>query len=176
MLPVICKSQDLTFSHCTVGRGRRQTRPFTSTTSPNSRVGKILPLATELDLLSRQVQNRPVFRVPSQVNGEFFSSRPSDAESCTAMPFYPRAREEHWLRDKQEAGRIVILEDESVWEVHPSDRLVTGHWLRISTITVNHTQKEGYPYLLTNTTEEETARAIYLGESIPGKTITSEVA
>ena len=91
------------------------------------------------------------------------------------MPFYPRAREEHWLRDKHEEGRIVILEDESAWEVHPSDRLVTACWLRMSTITVSHTQKEEYPYLLTNTMERETARAIYLGESVPGKT-TSEVA
>ena len=45
------------------------------------------------------------------------------------MPFYTRAREEHWLRDKQEEGKIVILEDESVWEVHPSDRPVTTRWL-----------------------------------------------
>ena len=86
------------------------------------------------------------------------------------MPFYPRAHEEHWLRDKQEDGSIVILEDRSVWEVHASDRLVTARWLRISTITVKHIQKEGDLYLLTNTTEEETARAIYLGESKPEKT------
>lgn len=90
------------------------------------------------------------------------------------MPFYTRAHEEHWLRDKQEEGRIVLLEDESVWEVHPSDRLVTARWLRISTITVNHTQKEGYPYQLTNTTEGESARANYLGAS--WKAITSRVA
>lgn len=89
------------------------------------------------------------------------------------MPLYARAREEHWLRDKQEEGKIVILEDESVWEVHPSDRPVTTRWLRISTITVNPTQKEGYPYLLTNTTEGETARAIFLGE---WKNNTSEAA
>jgi hypothetical protein len=100
---------------------------------------------------------------------------PSDAESCIAMVFYTRAREEHWLRDKQEEGRIVILEDESVWEVHPSDRLVTAHWLRMSTITVKHTQKELYPYQLTNTMEGESARAMYRGESIPAKT-TPEVA
>jgi hypothetical protein len=93
------------------------------------------------------------------------------------MPFYPRVHEEHWLRDRQEEGRIVILEDESVWEVHPADRQATARWLRISTITVNDTQKqkEEYPYLLTNTTEGERARTNYIGESSP-RTITSEVA
>ena len=38
------------------------------------------------------------------------------------MAFYTRIHEEHWLRDRLEDGRIVILEDESIWEVHPSDR------------------------------------------------------
>jgi len=92
------------------------------------------------------------------------------------MVFYPRSRDEHWLRDKHEEGKIVVLEDESVWEVHPADRLTTSRWLRISTITVNRTQKEGYPYLLTNTTEGETARANYLGGSMPGETIASKAA
>lgn len=92
------------------------------------------------------------------------------------MAFYSRIREEHWLRDRLEHGRIVVLEDESMWEVHPSDRQTTERWLRISTITVKHTQQEGYPYLLSNSTEGEDARANYLGESARGKSIIPEVA
>jgi hypothetical protein len=88
------------------------------------------------------------------------------------LAFYTRIHEEHWLRDKLEEGRIVILEDESMWEVHPSDRQITKRWLRISTINVKHieinvkhTEKEGYPYLLSNRTEGEHARANYLRDS-----------
>ena len=92
------------------------------------------------------------------------------------MVFYPRTRDEHWLRDKHDECKIVVLEDESMWEVHPADRLTTSRWLRISTITVNCTRKEGYLYLLTNTTEGETARANCLSESMSGKTIKSEAA
>jgi len=93
------------------------------------------------------------------------------------MPFYLRVHEEHWLRDKQEEGRIIVLEDDSVWQVHPADRQATARWLRISTIIVKDTEKrkEQYPYLLTNTTEGERARASYLGESMP-QTLISEVA
>jgi hypothetical protein len=91
------------------------------------------------------------------------------------MAFYTKIHDEHWLRDKLEEGRIVVLEDESIWEVHPSDRERTKRWLRISTITVKHTEKEGYPYLLSNSTEEEDARANYLGESAR-MSITPEVA
>ncbi len=88
------------------------------------------------------------------------------------MAFYTRIHEEHWLRDKLEEGRIVILEDESMWEIHPSDRQTTKRWLRISTINVKHieinvkhAEKEGYPYLLSNRTEGEYARADYLRDS-----------
>jgi hypothetical protein len=81
------------------------------------------------------------------------------------LAFYTRILEEHWLRDKLEEGRLVILEDESIWEVHPSDRQITRRWLRISTINVKHTEKEGYPYLLSNRTEGEYARANYLRDS-----------
>jgi hypothetical protein len=81
------------------------------------------------------------------------------------MAFYTRTREEHWLRDKQDDGSIVILEDASIWEIRPSDCLTAARWLRISTITVKYTEEHDYPYLLTNTTEEdETARANYLGD------------
>jgi non-homologous end joining protein Ku len=92
------------------------------------------------------------------------------------MTFYTRIREEHWLSDKLEEGKIVVLEDESIWEVHPSDRHIIEHWLRISTITVKYTQKEDYPYLLSNSTEGEDARANYLRESAPRMRIAPEVA
>ncbi len=80
------------------------------------------------------------------------------------MAFYTRTREEHWLRDKHDAGIAVILDDQSMWEIHPSDRLITSRWLRMSTILVEHTQKGSYPYLLKNRTEQETARANFLGD------------
>ena len=92
------------------------------------------------------------------------------------MAFYTRIHEEHWLRDRLEEGRVVILEDESIWEVHPSDWLITKRWLRISTIIVRHTEKEGYPYLLSNATEGENVRANYLGASAPPKSEVHEVA
>lgn len=86
------------------------------------------------------------------------------------MAVYTRIHEEHWLRDKLEEGRIVVLEDESTWEVHPSDRQITKRWLRMSTITVKQTQKEGYPYLLSNRTEREDVRANYVDRSASSMT------
>jgi len=80
------------------------------------------------------------------------------------MAFYERTRQEHWLRDKQEEGKALILNDDSIWEVHPSDQSTTARWLRGSTIVVEYTEQGGHPYLLRNRTETEVARANYLGE------------
>ena len=82
----------------------------------------------------------------------------------SSKTFYARTRDEHWLRDKQDQG--LILEDNSLWEVHPSDRSITSRLLRGSTIwtvCVEETQTEGYPYVLRHRTEGETARANFLG-------------
>jgi hypothetical protein len=84
--------------------------------------------------------------------------------------------QEHWLHDKLEEGRILILEDESIWEIHPSDRHTAQHWLRISTIMVKYTQKEGHPYLLSKTLEGEVARANYVGNSPHRMNVAAEVA
>ena len=78
------------------------------------------------------------------------------------MTFYEHIRQEHWLCDKQDEGKSLILNDDSSWEVHPSDQSITAGWLRGSTIIVEYTEKEGYPYLLRNRTEEESARANYV--------------
>ena len=80
------------------------------------------------------------------------------------MAFYQQTRTEHWLRDKQDEGKSLILEDESSWEVDPSDQFFTARWLRGSTIIVEFTEKGEYPYLLRNCTEAERARANFLGE------------
>ena len=81
------------------------------------------------------------------------------------MAVYTRSRQEHWLCDKHQDGIALLLEDESMWEVHPSDRLVAARWLRLSTVIVEHTQEDDYPYLLKNAIEKQTARANYLGDA-----------
>ncbi len=92
------------------------------------------------------------------------------------MAFYNSIHQDHWLREKLEEGRAVVLEDESVWEVHPSDRTRTERWLRMSTIRIKYTEEQGYPYLLSNTTEGENARENYLGASELRKATGPEVA
>jgi hypothetical protein len=80
-----------------------------------------------------------------------------------ALAFYSGIRQEHWLRDKW-GEALVILEDGPVWEIDLSDRSKTVRWLRISTITVERTQKERYSYVLMNSMENDIVRAISHGQ------------
>jgi hypothetical protein len=90
--------------------------------------------------------------------------------------FYTKAPQEHWLRDKQEEGGIVILEDDSRWEISPPDRRKTARWLRVSTIAVEPTQSQGYAYVLKNAMDQETALANYIGKLPSAVAIPKEAA
>ena len=80
------------------------------------------------------------------------------------MSFCRRIHFEHWLRDKQDDGQSLILEDDSTWDTHPSDRPRTAIWLRGSTIYVEETQRQEYPYILRNRAEGEVALTNFVGE------------
>ena len=94
----------------------------------------------------------------------------------TSKASYAQAHQEHWLRDKQEEGGIVLLEDDSLWEISPPDRRKTARWLRVSTIAVEPIHGQGYAYRLKNTMDQETALANYLGQVADKRNIPQEAA
>jgi hypothetical protein len=61
------------------------------------------------------------------------------------MNVYAESQKEHWLRAKCNEGGVLVLEDESRWEVSPPDRARTFRWLRISTIVVETSKQQGSP-------------------------------
>ena len=94
----------------------------------------------------------------------------------TSTVLYTNTAQEHWLRDKEEDGGIVLLEDDSLWEISPPDRRKTVRWLRVSTIAVESTQKQGYAYLLKNTMDRETVFANYRGRVADKMVVPPEAA
>jgi len=79
------------------------------------------------------------------------------------MSHYRRTNGEHWLRDKQKEGQSLILEDDSTWEVYPSDRSKTARWLRGSTIHVEDTKHKRIP-ICSGTALREKWHELILGE------------
>ena len=68
----------------------------------------------------------------------------------------------HWVKKVSNNGKIVFLEDGSIWEISPIDIIYTMLWLPITEIYVMENQGV-YPYKLINTDDGETAEAKYLG-------------
>lgn len=75
---------------------------------------------------------------------------------------YPGIGAGHWIQNVSGGGKIIILEDGSVWEVSPIDIINSAIWLPVSNIVV--VEDSGpYPYKLINTDDGETVNAKYLG-------------
>lgn len=68
----------------------------------------------------------------------------------------------HWLTEKTDDGSVLILEDGSVWQVDPLDRVDTALWLPPSDLVVVETADSPASYLLVNTDDGEKATACLL--------------
>ena len=79
-----------------------------------------------------------------------------------ALAIYPGIGSGHWIQSISDGGKIIILEDGSVWEVSPIDIIYSVIWLPVSNIAVVK-DSGSYPYKLINTDDRETVNAKYLG-------------
>lgn len=69
----------------------------------------------------------------------------------------------HWVKEVADSGALVILEDGSMWDVSPLDRIYTTLWLATEDIIVLESDDPLYPYKLVNTDDKETVEVKYLG-------------
>jgi len=56
----------------------------------------------------------------------------------------------HWILENVNGGELIKLEDRSLWEISPIDRIYSMLWLPVSKITVIESQNPLYPYVLIN--------------------------
>ena len=72
----------------------------------------------------------------------------------------------HWIQKNVDSGTYMILEDGSLWEIGPLNKVDAMLWLPISSITVVESSdgSPGYDYLLINTDDGEKAHAKYMGQ------------
>ena len=69
----------------------------------------------------------------------------------------------HWLKEVQKGGRVIILDDESTWEISPSQAGDTCTWDLVSGIAVSDGENPSFPFRLINTGIEESVDARHLG-------------
>jgi phage terminase large subunit-like protein len=70
----------------------------------------------------------------------------------------------HWIRDNAD-GKIITLEDGSLWQIESIDQVDTTLWLPITDIVVLRDSRASgeYKYLLLDKDDGEKAHAKYLG-------------
>jgi hypothetical protein len=70
----------------------------------------------------------------------------------------------HWILENSR-GEFIRLEDKSLWEVSPIDRIDSILWIPTSEITVIESRNPLYPYILINTNDGEKVEARLLAGS-----------
>ena len=65
----------------------------------------------------------------------------------------------HWISGIDKEGAVIVLEDRTIWEVSPVDRINSSLWIRTSSITITESNNPTYPYKLINTNDRETVDA-----------------
>lgn len=70
----------------------------------------------------------------------------------------------HWIEENAD-GKIITLEDGSLWEIDPLDQIDTALWLPVTDIVVMQAPQAvgDYTYILLDKDDAETANAKYLG-------------
>ena len=80
---------------------------------------------------------------------------------------YPGESSGHWILENIDAGSMMVLEDNSVWEIDPLDKISesTFLWLLTSEITIvtSNSGSPGYDYLLINADDGGKPHAKFLG-------------
>ncbi len=63
------------------------------------------------------------------------------------------------MKERFDSGNSIQLEDDSLWQINPIDRIMCSLWLCEEEIVVAESQNPGYPYFLINTDDEERVEA-----------------
>lgn len=101
-------------------------------------------------------------------NGVSLSSKKTEVKQdskSSGSNQYSGVSSGHWVQENVDSGTMMILEDGSIWQIDPIDKIDAMLWLPISNITIVISDKgsPGYDYLLINTDDGEKAHAKYLG-------------
>jgi len=91
-------------------------------------------------------------------------SQKQSSPGLTQGKVYYGVDSDHWIQKVIDSGKIILLEDGSIWEVSPLDVITSILWLPVSNIYVVESENSLYPYKLINTDDGESVEAKYLGQ------------
>jgi hypothetical protein len=77
---------------------------------------------------------------------------------------YAGATDGHWVKSKIDGGKIIQLEDGSMWQISPIDKIETTLWLPTEGITIIESKNPTFPYKLINGDGRSSAEAKFISK------------
>lgn len=124
-------------------KGARTPRPMTPTAKASP--GAMLTASGEPEVRP----SGPMATAPPSVAGVF--------------PEYSGSGANHWVAKSIASGRFIALEDDSLWEIAPTDTIHALLWLPTGGVVVTGSPWALFPYTLVNTLQGGAAKAKCLG-------------
>ncbi len=92
-------------------------------------------------------------------------SNPSDHRQPETSKKSSRGLNRHWIQENIQQGRMIVLENGSIWKINPTDKLRAGKWKSICPIAIvpSNENRSGYDYLLINMASGAKVKAKFLG-------------
>lgn len=73
---------------------------------------------------------------------------------------YAGVGQKHWVREKIDSGAFIKLEDGSLWQISPMDKINTMLWLPIDNVVVTGGTNPLYPYKLVGERDSAEAKLV----------------
>lgn len=73
---------------------------------------------------------------------------------------YAGVGQKHWVSKKIDSGAFVKLEDGSLWQISPIDKINTMPWLPTDTVVVIESRNPQYPYKLVGERDAAEAKLV----------------
>ena len=96
-----------------------------------------------------------------------FVPPPAAAPTNSSPQNYASLNLKHWIAKLSDAGKVVVLDDGSVWEIDPAYRSRTAVWAITQEIEVTPSVNPEYPYQLANAVTSEVVNGRYKGGAGP---------
>lgn len=80
-----------------------------------------------------------------------------------ANPYYGGSSTGNWIKAVMDHGKLIQLEDGSLWKIAPIDVVTSSIWLPVSDIIIVDGDDWIYPYKLINTDDGELVNAKFIG-------------
>lgn len=77
---------------------------------------------------------------------------------------YTGLNQKHWIKKVSDRGKLLQLEDNSLWEISPIDIIYSALWLPISNVYITESKNTNYEFKILNIDDRESVEAKFISK------------